>query len=78
MKPTDLLTSREASALLPPTTTGSSRRIESYVLNGEIEPAMRAGSGRRAPLLFARKDVEKLRDRIIARYQKLIDATKVS
>jgi hypothetical protein len=75
MKPSDLLTSREASALLPPTTTGSARRIESYVLSGQIEPTMRAGTGRRAPLLFARRDVEKLRDRIVAKYQKLIDAT---
>jgi hypothetical protein len=74
----DLLTSREASALLPPTTTGSDRRIESYVLSGQIEPAMRAGNGKRAPLLFARKDVIKLRDQIIAKYRKIIDSTPVS
>jgi hypothetical protein len=73
----DLLTSREASALLPPTTTGSQRRIESYVLSGQIEPTMRAGDGKRAPLLFARKDVEKLRDAIIRKYQRIIDSTKV-
>jgi hypothetical protein len=77
-KPPDLLTSREASALLPPTTTGTDRRIESYVASGAIAPTMRAGNGKRAPLLFARRDVLKLRDQIIAKYRRIIDSTPVS
>ena len=75
MKVPDLLTSAEAELLLPPTYNGTVRRIGPYVTAGRIEPAMRAGSGKRAPLLFNRKDVEKLRDEILGRFQRIIAAT---
>ena len=60
MKPADLITSSEASEIL-------GRRIEPYHRRGRIRPAMRAGSGPRSPMLFARRDVIKLRDQIIDR-----------
>lgn len=56
----DLITSAEASELL-------GRRIEPYHRRGRITAAMRAGSGQRSPLLFKRRDVEKLRDQIKAK-----------
>ena len=66
VRPPDLITSAEASELLPPTASGKVRRIEPYHRRGRIKPAMRAGSGQRSPLLFHRSDVEKLRDQIVA------------
>jgi hypothetical protein len=63
---TDLITSTEASEMLPRTTKGKVRRIEPYHRQGRIVPVMRAGSSQRSPLLFSRKDVEVLRDELIA------------
>jgi len=58
--PDDLITSAEASELL-------GRRIEPYHRRERIKAAMRAGTGRRSPLLFRRSDVEKLRVEIVER-----------
>lgn len=66
VQPLDLLTSAEASELLPPTAKGKLRRIGAYRRDGRITPVMRAGTSKRSPLLFSRKDVEALRDEIIA------------
>jgi hypothetical protein len=63
---TDLITSTEASELLPPTAKGTVRRIEPYHRKGRITPIMRAGTSKRSPLLFSRKDVEVLRAEIVA------------
>ena len=73
----DLLSSSEASEMLPPTYNGTTRRIEPYVRAGRIAPAMKAGTGKRAPLLFKRKDVERLRDEILQKFQRIIEATPV-
>jgi hypothetical protein len=56
----DLITSAEASDML-------GRRIEPYHRRGRIHAAMRAGTGRRSPLLYHRADVERLRDEIVTR-----------
>ena len=56
----DLITSAEADAML-------GRRIEPYFRRGRIEAAMRVGTGLRAPLLYHREDVERLRDEIVER-----------
>jgi hypothetical protein len=63
---TELITSTEASEMLPRTAKGGLRRIEPYHRQGRITPVMRAGSSQRSPLLFSRKDVELLRDEILA------------
>lgn len=60
----DLVTSTEAGKILPPTLYGKPRRIEPYHRTGRIKPVMRVGSGPRSPLLFKRRDVEKLRDEL--------------
>lgn len=65
-QPPDLITSAQASQLLPPTASGKVRRIEPYHRYGRIKPAMRAGSGKRSPLLYHRADVVALRDQLIA------------
>lgn len=65
-RPSDLITSSEASKMLPPTASGRVRRIEPYHRRGRIKAAMRAGSGQRSPLLFHLADVEKLRDELLA------------
>jgi hypothetical protein len=67
--PTDLITSTAASELLPLTAKGKVRRIEPYHRQGRITPVMRAGSSKRSPLLFSRKDVEELRAEIVAGLQ---------
>jgi hypothetical protein len=63
---TDLITSTEASEMLPLSPKGNVRRIEPYHRNGRIMPVMRAGSSKRSPLLFSRKDVERLRAELVA------------
>jgi hypothetical protein len=62
---TDLITSTEAGEMLPPSLNGNVRRIEPYRRVGRITPVMRVGSSKRAPLLFSRKDVERLRDELV-------------
>lgn len=58
----DLVTSAEAREIL------GGRRLEPYYRRGNrIVPVMRAGTGSRSPLLFKRRDVEKLRDEILAK-----------
>lgn len=57
-----LVTTAEASRIL-----GVKRLEPYYRRGGKLVPVMRAGKGTRAPLLFAREDVEKLRDEILAR-----------
>ena len=63
--------------MLPPMPSGLMRRVEPYVRAGRIEPVMRAGAGKRSPLLFHRADVEKLRDELLDQFQKIIANTKV-
>lgn len=65
-KATDLVTSAEAREIL------GGRRLEPYYRGSgtrtpRIKPIMRAGNGARSPLLFNRRDVEKLRDEIQAK-----------
>lgn len=62
----DLITSAEVEKMLPLNKSGNVRRLEPFVRRGKIVPAMRAGTGKRSPLLFHRADAEKLRDRLIA------------
>jgi len=71
----DLLTSKQAEALLPPMANGQLRRLEPFVRKGAIEPAMRAGSGTRSPLLFHREDVLALRESILDGLREQIAAT---
>lgn len=68
----DLVTSAEAREIL------GGRRLEPYyrVRTGtpaRIKPIMRAGNGSRSPLLFNRRDVEKLRDEILAKLSKELE-----
>jgi hypothetical protein len=69
----DLVTAAEASLIL------GGRRLEPYYRNGaRITPAMRAGSGKRSPLLFHRADVERLRDEILAKLEADVERMSAS
>ena len=62
----DLVTSSEAREIL------GGKRLEPYYrvrpgVTARVTPVMRAGSGSRSPLLFNRRDIEKLRDEIVAK-----------
>lgn len=66
----ELLSEPEASELLPPTAHGNPRRLKHYVASGRITPA------KTLPLLFWRKDVEALRDEILASLEAVLRSAR--